>query len=280
MTVPNRPPASATLRGDEQLSVLDRAFDILAVFKPNDHAVLTLAEITRRVNLPKTTTHRLLGALARNGAIERTPTGYRLGILLFELGTRVPWESSLREAALPFMQDLYQATHQTINLAVLDSTEVVYVERIRGHQFPPKLASRVGGRLCAHSTALGKALLAFSPGTTQELLRKAPLRKFTPYTITTAERLMSELAEVHETKVAFDRAENALGTYCVATPVLVAGRAVAALSVTGWTSRISGSAVTSMRTAAVGLQRVLSSRAAYDPGFISSWEEVRPNRLQ
>lgn len=251
----------STVRRSESIAVLDRAFDLLAAFGTGDGGDPTLAELARRVGLPKTTAHRILGSLVAAGAVERTPGGYRLGMLLFELGERVHQKSDLREAALPFLQDLYEVAHETVHLAVLDGVEVLYVERIRGHRQQSQLASSVGGRLPAYCTGVGKALLAFTPESARAVLASGPLRPRTPYTITSPRLLVEELARIRTTKLACDRDENAIGIHCVATPVLVGGQAVAAISMTGPAERISAERVGSaVRTAALALQRVLEAR--------------------
>lgn len=245
------------------IAVISRAFEVLAAFGSGEQEGTSLAEVTRRVGLPKTTTHRLLGALVDAGVVERAQGGYRLGMRLFELGERVSHKHTLREAALPFLEDLYEVTHETVHLAVLDGIDVLYVERIRGHRQQRQLASRVGGRMPAYATGVGKALLAFTPSAASAVLSHAPLPPLTPYTITGRRGLSNELAGIRSSRVAFDREENAIGVHCVAAPVLVGGRAVAAISVTGPGERVSEERVGSaVRTAALGLQRVLADRPA------------------
>ena len=142
-------------------SVLERAFRILGAYSPADRE-LTLAEMTRRTGIPKPTVHRLAGELLALGLLEGERGVYRLGMRMFELGQLVPLQRDLREEALPFMQDLFEATHETVHLAVLDGTEVLYIEKISGHR-RVAAGSRIGGRLPAHCTAVGKAIIAVSP---------------------------------------------------------------------------------------------------------------------
>lgn len=241
------------------IEVLNRAVDILAAFAEGSRVSLSLAEISRRTGLPKATAHRLLAALDTVRLVERTETGnYQLGIRLFELGEHVQRTHELREAALPFMQDLYEATHDTVHLAVLEGTDVVYLERIRGHR-QINVASRVGGRLPAACTGVGKALLAFNPEAAQQVL-SATLSPRTPYSIVSPKVLDAEFCRIRETGVAFDREENAIGVHCAAAPILVAGRAVAAVSVTGSPARLDVDRIASaVRTAALGIQRTMAT---------------------
>ena len=123
-----------------------RAFRLLAAYGPAD-GVLTLAEFARRTGVPKPTVHRLVGDLVDLGVLERADGGYRLGMWMFELGQLVPRQRELREAALPFLQDLYEAAHETAHLAVLQDTQVLYVEKITGHR-RTRTGSRIGRASC------------------------------------------------------------------------------------------------------------------------------------
>ena len=147
-------------RNEPATSVLGRMDRLLRAFDV-DHSVLGIAELSRRSGLAKTTTHRLVGELLALDLLEPTGDGVRLGMRLFELGQLVPRQRTLREAALPFMEHLHDATRAPVHLAVLDELEVVYVE-ILGASALPQLPSRVGGRLPAHMTGVGKAMLAFN----------------------------------------------------------------------------------------------------------------------
>lgn len=245
------------------IEILGRTFDVLDAFCQGTSTQLSLAEISRRSALPKSTTHRILSSLVCLGAVERCGQAYRLGLRMFEIGEHAPRKRDLREAALPFMEDLYEVTHETVHLAVLDRTEVLYIERIQGHHQQRQLASRVGGRMPAYCTAVGKALLAFTPDVAASVVAAGQLEARTPYTITSPRALVEELATVRRTCLSFDRDENAIGIHCVATPILVGGQAVAALSVTGPSNRISEERVGSaVRTAGLGLQRALGTAPA------------------
>ncbi len=203
---------------------------MLAAFTAGSGATVSLAELARRTALPKPTLHRLLAALAVTGLVDKTPMGYRLGLRLFELGQQVPREAQLRDVALPFLHDLHDASQAMVHLAVLEGTDVVYIERLRGHA-PVKVASRVGGRLPAYCTAVGKALLAHDPEATAATLAGALIAR-TPYTITDPRVLDRELDAIRRSGTSFDREENGLGIVCVAAPIMADGRAVAAVSVT------------------------------------------------
>lgn len=147
-------------------SVLVRAFCVLDAFVP-EGGEMGLSELVRRTGLPKATVHRLATQLVDIGALEKMGDRYRPGLRLFELGSVVVRHRRLRDSALPLMEDLYEATHETVHLGIPDGLDVLYLEKIVGPRGSP-VSTRVGTRKPLYCTALGKAMLAFSPG---ELLR-------------------------------------------------------------------------------------------------------------
>jgi IclR family transcriptional regulator, acetate operon repressor len=212
-------------------SVLRRAFAVLGAFDGRASR-LTLSELVSSTGLPKTTVHRMAAELVTLGALERRNGGYALGPRLFELGQLVPRHRGLRDLALPYMQDLYAATQETVELAVPCSLEVLYVEILHGHRRVHLPSSR-GGRMPFHCTALGKAIVAFSP---PEIVAQALARRLsrrTPRTITDRATLERELARVRRDGVAFDRGECDQRLVCAAAPITTMdGRVLAAVSVT------------------------------------------------
>lgn len=241
-------------------SVLGRALTVLTAFELGDDE-LSLAELVRRTGVAKATVHRLVTELAEWRVVERTPGGgVRLGIRLFELGQLVPRQLGLREAAAPFLADLFEATHETVHLATPDGTEVVYVQKLEGRA-GPRVPSRVGGRMPMHCTGVGKAMLAFAPPELVDEVLRAGLTRRAPRTIIAPGLLSAELERIHERGVAYEREESGIGVTCVAAPVLDAdGHAVAALSITGWVNRFDPERLApAVRTAALGLTRALAA---------------------
>ena len=243
-------------------SKLGRALCLLSAFHPGD-TDLTISELARRTNVPKSTTHRLLGELAAWGLVERTDDGHRLGVRLFELGTLVPLQSRLRETAAPFLAELFEFTHSCVHLAALDGRDAVYVDKLRSLH-GPTVPSRLGGRMPAYCTGVGKALLAHSAPAAVEQALRLGLRRRTPHTIVAPGLVMRNLQGVRERGFAVDREESTLGVACVAAPILNAGReAVAAVSVTAWAHRLDLKRfVPAVQAAAQGVTRALASEAA------------------
>ncbi|MFC4948011.1 IclR family transcriptional regulator [Pseudonocardia sp. GCM10023141] len=243
-------------------SVLGRTMALLTAFRPGD-TELSLAELTRRTGIPKPTAHRLIAELTTWNVVERTPKGIRLGMALFELGQLAPLQRGLREAAAPFLADLFQATHETVHLAVPDGVDVVYVQKLPGRN-GPSVASRIGGRMPAYCTGVGKALLAFAPpGRLGEVVAAGLVRR-TPRTVVAPGLLEKDLARIRESGVAVEHEESTVGIACVAAPVLDgSGHAVAAISITGWANRVDTNRLApAVRTAALGLSRVLRAGTA------------------
>lgn len=219
-------------------SVLGKAFLILQQFSEKS-ASLSLADLCRGTDLSKATIHRLLNTLAEMGVLERVGQRYQIGIRVFEFGTLISPYGVLRQGALPFLEDLLEDTRATVHLAILDGVDVVYIERLQGHGVDVDVPTRVGGRRSAYCTALGKALLAFAPLTTVEQVVRGKLAPRTPYTLSSPDRLLAELATIRQSGIAFDREESKLGVTCVAAPILTRDlRALGAISVTGSTHRL------------------------------------------
>ncbi|MFI1302477.1 IclR family transcriptional regulator [Streptomyces sioyaensis] len=238
--------------------MLDKAMAVLDCFRP-DGGSFRLTELSERAGLTKTTAFRLCGELVRLGLLERDAESYRLGGKLFELGSLVPRRHDLREAALPFLQDLFEATHETVHLGVREGHEVVYVERIHGHG-ALRLPSRIGGRLPLTCTGVGKALLAFSGAELAEEVLDTPLPRLTPHSVTDPERLRTAIEQAQVAGLAYEEEEAALGVSCIAAPVFDGPVAVAALSVAVPRSRFRPAQLApAVRTAALGLSRALRS---------------------
>ncbi|MEU9835029.1 IclR family transcriptional regulator [Streptosporangium sp. NPDC048047] len=244
-------------RNPDRLSVLEKSWLVLDSFRPTG-GPLRLADVAERCHLPKTTAFRLLTELTEIGAVARREDGYYLGRRLFELGCIVPLERDLRHAALPFMHDLYEATHETVHLGVRDGLDVVYVEKIRGQE-TFALPSRVGGRLPLTCTGIGKALLAYSgPDLIEEVLGR-PLRRLTPHSIVDPQRLEETIGQIQAAGLAYEREEAQLGGACIAAPVFGDGMAVAALSVSVPLARFQPTRLAPVvKAAALGISRALA----------------------
>ncbi len=222
------------------IRVLDRAISVLSVL--SDGKARTLMELSETIALNSSTTFRLLSALAFHNYVERDEqTGkYALGLACLELARSYQMSNHVRRAALPVLETLRDETGETIHLAILDDMEVVYLEKLHGLHAIGLMTSRVGGRLPAHCTGLGKSLLAFTdPEDVEAYFAQTGLHRFTDATITSIDELMRQLEEVRRTGYAFDRGEHEVEVRCVAVPIFdINAQAVAALSISGPANRM------------------------------------------
>lgn len=233
MTLLNEAPASDVDDGGRCQTSVGKALAILDAFD-GAASMLGVSEVARRTALPKSTAYRLLSSLEANGYIERRGVYYALGRRLFELGNQVSWcrAGNLRETALAHMCDLHRFTSRTVHLAVLDGIDVLYVEKLQGRD-RPFAPTRVGSRVSARTTALGKAILAFSPPKAVAAALLLPPCPRTPYSILSPDLFRQELQEVRRVGFALDREEARIGVTCVAAPIVRGDLAIAAISVTG-----------------------------------------------
>ncbi|MEC3980899.1 IclR family transcriptional regulator [Amycolatopsis sp. H20-H5] len=244
-------------QGDQDGLTATRLTALLSAFRPGDDA-LGVSELARRTGLAKSTVHRLSAHLVGTGLFERHGTGLRLGLKLFEIGQLAAGRRGLVEAARPYLADLREATRNTVHLAVLEGTEVVYLDILRGPD-APLLPSRVGGRFPAHATGVGKAINAHSPESVVAQVINNGLARVSARTITAPGLLRRQLAKIRADGIAFEREESGVGVVCAASPLLDAtGAVVAALSISGWANRMHTSRVApAVRTAALTLSRTL-----------------------
>jgi DNA-binding IclR family transcriptional regulator len=239
---------------------LDRAAAILGAFDAT-HRELTLATLVARCGLPRSTTHRTAEKMINLGWLDKPKDRYRIGNRLFEISGLAPIRHELREAVLPFLQDLYNATRTTVQLGVLDGLQVLVVEKITGHQ-PMPMLSQVGGTIPAHCSGLGRAILAYSDAATVDAVIKAGLTPRTPRTLTTPMAVLRELAAIPHRGWAIDREEGNIGVSCVAAPIFgPLGAVVAALSVTGPSALVRADRIgPAVRLAAAAASRAYATR--------------------
>ncbi|GAA4717475.1 IclR family transcriptional regulator [Brevibacillus fulvus] len=214
---------------------VDRALHILELLKEQNEG-LGITELANRMDIAKSTVHRLLTSLKKQGYVRQEPSNerYLLGLKLIELGSFVTRSLEIRKVAIPFMNSLVQETGETSHLVVLEDGEVVYIEKIES-PYTIRMYSLIGRRAPVHCTGVGKAIIAYLP---EEQVRKLAsyrgLRKFTDNTITSLEDLLVHLQEIREMGYALDREEHEAGVHCVAAPIFNHnGEAVSGLSVAG-----------------------------------------------
>jgi DNA-binding IclR family transcriptional regulator len=249
-------PASEIPRG-----VFGRALSVLGAFAGAPGGRRTLSELARATALPLTTVHRLCGQLQEEGVLERLPDGaYRVGLRLWELGMLAPRTHGLREAALPFLGDLYEVTHENVQLVVLDGTDVVVVERLRSRT-AAKLISSAGGRLPVHASSGGIALLAYAPVELQEQILRGPFDRFTGATMRSEHQVRSAIALVRRQGFIELQEHLTPGAVSLAAPILASSReAIGAVSVVGDLGSDAHALVPAILTTARAIARALGGR--------------------
>lgn len=245
---------------NDSRSMISRVSAIFGAFEVGDRS-LRLADISSRTGLPKASVSRILQEMCQHGFLYRAGDVYKVGIRLFELGELSPRSGDLRRLALATMADLRFATKQTIHLAVLEGREVVYIEILKS-KTAPNLPSRVGGRLPAHATGVGKALLAALPDDELASYLQQPLEDVGPRTLVDPVLLRNELRRIRELGTSYEREESGPGVACAAAAIVggdqfpIAAISVSIANAEGEIERF-GPAVT---TAAMSLSRAAASR--------------------
>lgn len=249
----------------DRRSVTGRAFAVLEAFTP-DYPALTLSEIARRAGLPLTTAHRLVGELRASRALEREGDGaYRIGLRLWEIASLAPRGVPLREAALPFLEDLYEVTHENVQLGVREGHEVVYIERIAGRRAVGVL-TRVGGRFPLQASGNGLVLLAHAPEAVQREVLGGPLQRFTEHTVIDPAELSRMLGQIRRDGFAVSDRQVTDDALSVAAPIVDArGEVIASLSIVSRAGEtVVERLVPVVRAAALGTSRALSARRGGD----------------
>jgi IclR family pca regulon transcriptional regulator len=212
---------------------LERGLAVLSAFR-SGRPLLGVSELGREVRLSRSTTHRYVSTLATLGYLEQDEATkkYRLGPRVLDLGFSAIHSMELREISAPHLQKLSDDVGYTVNMAVLDGTDIVYVERCRSARRGQRaidLNLHVGSRLPAYCTSMGKILLAYLPREERDaLLEQLDLRQRGPNTLTARRRLVAELDRVREAGLAINNEELAYGLRSIAAPVFSQSGAVAA----------------------------------------------------
>ncbi|MCI0392362.1 MAG: IclR family transcriptional regulator [Acidobacteria bacterium] len=248
-----------------QVQVLDRALGILDSLS-NEGPELGPAELSERLELHKSTVHRLLMVLERHRLIEKKPQNgkYRLGMKLFELGNQAVTQLDLRERAQPYLERLVLETGETAHICVLNGDRMLSIANVES-SCTLRTPSTVGRRTLLHCTSVGKAMLAFLPeDEADELIEKCELTRYTGRTLTTLARLKAELRLIRQRGYAIDNEEFEEGLRCVGAPVRdYSGKIVAALGIAGPAFRLTEGRTPKVSQAVLGAAKHLSEELGY-----------------
>lgn len=197
-------------------TVTSKALALLGAFEQGPTA-LSLSDLAAHAEVPLPTAHRLVGELVEWGALERDAQGrYTVGLRLWEVAQNA--SRHLRDTARPHLQDLFSLTGETAHIAIREGDEALYIDRIYSSTRVPR-ASRVGGRLPLHATAVGKVLLAFEEEWVREAYLTHRLEQATKHTHVNPGRLAAELRQVRDEGYATTQEEVREGSCSIAVPV-------------------------------------------------------------
>ena len=232
---------TAMTKPDSPSAAVERALAMLEAAAQATEG-LSNAEISRKLNIPKSSASYILRTLETQGYLTRDAESgkYRVGLKILSLSRGALGGRDVRGVALPIMRHLTHQTGLTCHLAVLDGPDAVYIEKVEPEGFI-RMDTWVGRRMRVHATSVGKALVAYIPQEQLErILRQSGMEKRTPKTITTLPRLLKELEKVRTQGCAIDDEENNLGARCVGAPIFdERGSIEASLGLSGTTQQVS-----------------------------------------
>jgi IclR family pca regulon transcriptional regulator len=203
---------------------LARGLAILSTFH-SDRPLIGVSELSRGLELSRSTVHRYVATLAKLGYLQQDPDSkrYRLGPKVLDLGFSALNSMDLLEVSAPHLRRLSDETQRTVNVAILDGTDVVYIERCRAArpgQQQIDLNLHVGARLPAYCTAMGKAILAFvSEERLEEIIERIDFVPRGPNTLTDPKAFREELVKIRASGIAINDEELAYGLRSIAAPI-------------------------------------------------------------
>jgi len=224
------------------------------------------ADFSRKLKIPKSSASYILRTLEQHGYLRRDRSNgkYCLGMKVLSLSRAALSGVDIREAALPIMRNLVDHIHLTTHLAILDHQEAVYVGKVEAPGFI-KMDTWIGRRMEVHSTAVGKALLAYLDADRRDaIIGHRGLKKLTPHTITSVPKLQKEFERVRQLGYSVDDEENSLGARCVGAPIFNSqGEVEASLGSTGTITAVPREAVPRLAEMVKDAARRISQRIGY-----------------
>ena len=261
-----RHPASAKAYS---VPAIHRTLDIIEALV--HQKTVTVSELHRQFRIPKSSAYAILQTLKARGYVDKDGEDrYSLTLRLFTLGSELMENLDLRNATYSLLQELTKQAQLTGHIGVLDHNQVVYIEKIEVLT-SIRLTTWLGRRICAHSSAMGKALLAFLPeAEVDAILGRGTLPRLTPKTITSPARLKIELAKVRKWGYSVGDEQNEIGIRSVAAPIFDrTGRPVAAVNLGATTLHMQRKDVPRLGALVRSSAMKMSARLGYRPGKVS-----------
>ena len=258
--------SSNSATGSQRLSSVSSALRLIKAFS-QDQPSLGITSLAKQLGLAKSTIHRLASTLVAEGFLEQDAKDgqYRLGLLLFTLGTNVRRSLNVSIQAKTVLDRLKEKTTENIHLSVLTNMDIIYLFTLEStHAIG--IRNHLGMRRPAHCTAEGRAILAYSPSQTLQRICQAGLKAETPKTIIQTKLWLERLESIRTAGIAFDEGECDPELRTLAAPVFDAhGRVIAAVSLAGPSSRLTKKAMRQMAPSVIKAAQVISMRMGWTP---------------
>jgi len=246
----------------EKIKSIEKSLNLLELLSDNEKE-MSITEISKELQMGISTVHRILTTLKSRGYItqNKQTLKYALGIKLFVLGCKVQGATNLVESVTPFLQKLSQYTKESINFAILEGREAVCLSKIESPEVL-RTEIKIGARLPAHCTAVGKGLLAFLSEREFTMLYGKDNKKLytpTPNSISSVMELKKCLKKIKRDGYAIDKEEFKIGINCLGVPIINnEGKAIASISVTGPSSRFTLSKMKKLKDTLINLSKDIS----------------------
>lgn len=251
-----------------EIQSIHKVFQLIETLADSESG-LGVGELSARLGWHKSTTHRFLTTLVKEGYVRQKEGSdkYLLSFKLLAIANKIVNKIEIRAVARDFLKALSDQAGTDVHLAVFDDDAVVFIDRIDS-QAPLKTNFHIGRRAPAHCTAVGKFFLAHLPESEVErIAREKGLKGFTPRTITSLEKLKEHLAEIRRQGFAVDYSEHNEGIACIGAGIWNhEGRLIAAISASGATHRILGERMAILAPLVTETAAKISQGLGYIPG--------------
>ncbi|MDQ0217757.1 IclR family transcriptional regulator [Peribacillus cavernae] len=249
---------------------VERTIAILKILSKEPKG-LGITEIHQKVELPKTTVHRILSTLQKYNLViqDKETTRYKLGMYIVNLASSILENIDLRSIARPYLEQLRDETNEVIHLCIMENDEVVYIDKFEGNQ-RIRISSSIGFRAMMHCTGVGKVLLAGMDETkVKQILQRKGMPKFTKNTITDPDKLLTHLDSIRNYGCAIDEIEHEEGIRCMAAPVCdYQGEVIAAISISGVADKVTTERIEKeLKAKILETSRSISNALGYNTNF-------------
>ncbi|TYP53249.1 IclR family transcriptional regulator [Thermosediminibacter litoriperuensis] len=255
------------MQGENTVQSIERAMRILEELAGEKDGI-GVTDLSCRVQLHKSTVHRILNTLLRLGYVEQNlySEKYRLGTKLLYLGGAILDRMDIRRESHELLKQLAEEVNETVHLVIPDNDKALYVDKIDSNR-TIRMYSQIGRRAPLHASAVGKAILAFSTPDYVEKIINNGLERYTKNTIVDPDKLIEHLKEIRVRGYAVDDEENEEGIRCVGAPVFdYTGKVIAAVSISGSTVTIPPERVPELASKVLDCARIISRKMGWRAG--------------